>query len=155
MARFVIACIIATTVLSIPAQEKKESIIEILYDPPEKPPKNIGSNGLCLNAPAKGGKDTRTNKTIRELLGPDVQRIKIHYYSKRWGSFEQAKSHLLWLLAARSQDGTMYRYQPWAEAVSPSIIATIEYKRAKGELEVGGVGAHLCFQDEKGLHWWT
>ncbi len=62
---------------------------------------------------------------------------------------------MLRLLASKSQDREVYRYQSWAEAVSPTIIATIEYKKGKRELEVGGAGAHLCFQNEKGTHWWT
>jgi hypothetical protein len=131
--------------------------IDISYDPPPQPLPNLGRGELCRNVPATREKDFRTDKTIAELLGPEVQSIKVHYYSKeKWDKFEQVKSVLGSLLAAKSNDGTIYAQTPWAEGVSPSIVATIEYKnKTKGAMQIGGAGTHLCFQDQKGVHWWT
>jgi hypothetical protein len=155
LACLVMACAFADRAAVVAEGEKapKGSIV-ISYDPPPKPPPNLDRSGLCRDAPRAPAREVRTDKTIAELLGPEAQSIKVLYYDKkRWDKFEEVKSVLNTLLAAKPK--TIFSYEPWAQSVRPSIVATIEYKEKKGALQIGSSGTFLCFQDQTGAYWWT
>lgn len=137
-----------------PNRKESKSGIEIVFDPPLKAPANTRGNSLCRNAPAQGGVQRTTEKTIEVLVGPKARKIRVLFFSKDWSKFPIAQGHVRKILAA--QPKTVYRYQAWAEAVPPTrrIIATIEYENGKsGDLEIAG--NYLCFQDLEGVHWWV
>jgi hypothetical protein len=161
MVRWILACLVTAWAFpdraAVVAEGEKapEGSIVISYDPPPKPPPDLDRSGLCRDAPRAPARDVRTDKTIAELLGPEAQSIKVLYYDKKhWDKFEEVKSVLNALLAAKPR--TIFSYEPWAQSVRPSIVATIEYKdKKKGALQVGGSGTYLCFQDHTGAYWWT
>jgi len=112
------------------------------------------SNRLCRSNDRQGGDSKANTQTIRALLGPTLKSISV----LKVGNFE---THDRFSLAQQAiadalqkSPKTLYRYEPWANAVKPDFIARLNYADGKtGELAM--TYGYLCFQDKSGTHWWT
>jgi hypothetical protein len=103
---------------------------------------------------SKGGESAANTKTIRQILGPDLQSITVIYVApvetcERFSLARDAFSDAL-----QKSPTTIYRYEPWANAVHPEFIGRINYSDGKtGDLALSY--GYLCFQDHQGKHWWA
>jgi hypothetical protein len=111
------------------------------------------SNRLCQTSDQSGDLKTNT-KTIRALLSPALKSISI----LEVGQFETHErfslAHEAIADALQKSPKTLYRYEPWANAVKPEFVARLNYSDGKcGQFSMAY--GYVCFQDESGLHWWT
>jgi hypothetical protein len=111
-------------------------------------------NRLCDTRDEEGGVSVENKKTIRELLGPDLKSIAVVHATQfetraLFNTAQQAVAEVL-----QKSPRTLYRYSPWANAVTPDFICRLNWADGKtGELAM--TYGYVCFQDHSGKHWWT
>jgi len=109
---------------------------------------------LCPTSDQQGGESKSNSQTIRAVLGPSLKSISVlkvgNFETRdRFSLAQQAISDAL-----QKSPKTLYRHQPWANAVKPDFVARLNYSGGKtGDLFM--TYGYLCFQDESGTHWWT
>lgn len=112
------------------------------------------TNSLSSTTDSEGGKSTDNLRTIREILGPNLESIDIIYVTsfETRALFQLAQSAVS--DALQKSPRTLYRYSPWANAVAPDFVCKLHWKDGKtGELAM--TYGYICFQDHDGTHWWS
>jgi hypothetical protein len=112
------------------------------------------TNRLCATTDSQGGVSEPNTKTIREFLGPELKSIDILQVT----NFE---THDLFYVARQAVSNalqkspkTVFRYEPWANAVNPDYVGRLNYSDGKTG-EILATDGYICFQDHEGKHWWA
>ncbi|HEY9756737.1 MAG TPA: hypothetical protein V6C97_16330 [Oculatellaceae cyanobacterium] len=111
-------------------------------------------NRLCTATASEGGVSISNQKTLREFLGPNLESIAIQRVTnfETHDKFSLAKEAIE--EALQKSPKTLYRYEPWANAVHADFVARLNYSRGRsGALKM--TYGYICLQDENGKHWWA
>lgn len=104
----------------------------------------VGELGPPANQPMKP-------TSIAELMGAPIDVVKIRRYGTAWKNPDDVRNLITKLL--KTQATEISGYEPWAEAVFPDIIATVQFSdHTEGTLEVSGV--HVCFSNHSRSALW-
>jgi len=107
------------------------------------------------NAPLPYGPHQSGNASIRDLLGSDIRRVHVTWYSPKLKNRREARRVLETRLASHPRGGTFYGYEPWDSSPAVYIKAVIILRNGERRLvEVGEVPA-VCWQDPEGTYWWA
>jgi len=92
--------------------------------------------------------------SIRELLGPDLKRVLVHYYAPAWRDFVAVSNYIGRLLDATPENGKLYQDGLWSEVRSAEIIASLEFQNGlRTKILLANGYAH--FVDASGCEWWA
>lgn len=94
-------------------------------------------------------------RTVREALGPDVDRILVHRFdARRWPDLDAAQTYITRVLTAVPEGGRLSPGVYWAEGRPPEILASVEFSdRRRGAFHLANGYAHV--QDGAGCEWWA
>jgi hypothetical protein len=114
----------------------------------------FGQTCSALSSVKEGYRSLDGLASISELIGAPIEVVRVRRYGAPGEKLDrdEARKHILKLLQAEITEE--YRYEPWDEAVTTSLVAKIQFfDHTEGVLEQSG--NHVCFSDYAGLVWWA